>query len=60
MTLDDPIEGPGRDHAADQEQPREGETKAAETEGEDLEHIETFAKTFAIGEVVAVAVQADE
>ena len=34
--------------------------KAAETEGEDLEHIETFAGTFKIGEVVAVAVQADE
>ena len=34
--------------------------KAAETEGEDLEHIETFAKTFAVDEVVAVAVQADE
>ena len=34
--------------------------KAAETEVEDLEHIETFAKTFAVGEVVAVAVQADE
>jgi hypothetical protein len=34
--------------------------KAAETEGEDLEHIATFASTFQIGEVVAVAVQADE
>ena len=34
--------------------------KAAETEGEDLEHIATFAGTFEIGEVVAVAVQADE
>ena len=34
--------------------------KAAETEGEDLEHIATFASTFQIGQVVAVAVQADE
>lgn len=34
--------------------------KAAETEGGDLEHLATFAKTFIVGEVVAVAVQADE
>jgi len=34
--------------------------KAAETEGEDLKHIATFAKTFEVAEVVAVAIQPDE
>ena len=34
--------------------------KAVETEGEDLKHLATFAKTFKVGEVVAVAVHVDE
>mmetsp|Transcript_11857 Transcript_11857/g.34248 ORF Transcript_11857/g.34248 Transcript_11857/m.34248 type:complete len:122 (+) Transcript_11857:310-675(+) len=53
----------GKDQAEFKRQTRSNlekeKAKAAETEGEDLEHRATFAKTFKVGEVVAVAVQTD-